>query len=91
MVPPFWSAYLQRYFLHTDYFNHPPILDEEGAIFDSVAAAKKEAGLGLWDTVSASMLDHMRPVPMKITIVDEAGNEVASVYAKELIPMQLRA
>lgn len=82
---------MQRHFLHTYYFDHPPILDEEGAVFDSVAAAKKEAGLGLWDTVSASMLDHARPVPMKIAVVDEAGNELDSVHAKELVPLQLRA
>jgi hypothetical protein len=90
VLPPVRSAYVQRYFLHAFYFDHPPIHDEEGAIFADIAAAEKEAGLGLLDTVSGSMLDHVRPVPMKITIVNEAGNDVGSIYAKDLIPMQLR-
>jgi hypothetical protein len=81
---------LQRYFLNTHYFDCPPSLDEEGAIFDSVAAAKKEASLGLWDAVSASMRDHAHPVPEKVSVVNDAGVEIASMHARELVPVQLR-
>jgi len=37
------------------------------------------------------MQDHVQPVPIKMTVVDEAGTELDSVYAKEFVPMQLRA
>jgi hypothetical protein len=81
---------LQRYFINTHYFDNPPSVDEEGAIFDSLAAAKKEAGLGLWDAVSASMLDHAYPVPEKVSVVNDVGVELESLHARELVPLRLR-
>jgi len=86
----FWRHLLQRYFLNTHYFNHAPSMDDEAAIFDSLAAAKKEAGLGLWDAVSASMLNHALTVPEKVSVVNDLGVELASAHARELVPSQLR-
>jgi hypothetical protein len=84
VLPPVRSAYVQRYFLHAFYFDHPPIHDEEGAIFADIAAAEKEAGLGLLDTVSGSMLDHVRPVPMKSRSSTKPGTMLAQSMPKTL-------
>ena len=81
---------MNRFFLHTEYFDHAPELDEDGALFKSVDAAKAEAGLGLWDLVSAAMRDRAHRVPRRIWVVDERGDEVGSVFARDLVPAQLR-
>ena len=81
---------MQRYFLNTEYFEHLPTADDDGAMFASVEAAMREACLGLRELVCSSINDESCPIPKKITVLDMFGDEVGSISATEALPLQLR-
>jgi hypothetical protein len=81
---------MHRYFLNIEFFDHPTELDQDGARFDTFEAAHAEAALSLWELLAEAMRNHSVRVPKRLSIVDEAGNEVGFVNAKQFVPAQLR-
>lgn len=81
---------MPRYFLHAEYFGRDPIADEEGADFENVDAATVEARQALRELLAASIKDSNAPVPSIIRVVDDHGNELNVVFAREFVPLQLR-
>lgn len=82
---------MPRYFLHTEHFNREPIRDDEGAVFDGVAAAAAEAAEGMRELLAAAIRDADAPVPKRIAIHDETGAELCAVSARNFVPQQLRS
>jgi hypothetical protein len=80
---------MHRYFLNLEFFDHPIALDPDGALFGTVEAACKEAALSLQELLTAAIQDHSVRVPKRFSIVDDSGNEVGGVNARQLIPSQL--
>jgi hypothetical protein len=81
---------MHRYFLNIEFFDHPVELDHDGAHFDTFEAAHREAALSLWELLAEAMRSPSVRVPKRLSIVDEAGNEVGFVNAKQFVPVQLR-
>lgn len=63
------------------------IPDLEGAEFEDLAEAKKEAEVSLHEIVGEDIANAVPLVPRSITIRDENGNELATIEVKAAVKM----
>ena len=72
---------------HLNLFNDADVMDEEGAEFPDLAAAKAEAIRG----ARALMADHVvqgRAITLSIEVADESGKVLAVIPFRELVRIQ---
>jgi hypothetical protein len=77
---------LPRYFLHVGELNSDP----DGTELPNMEAARHEAVLVAREMLAESIRHTIENVPTQIIVADEAGNVLAVVYMRDVIPRALR-
>jgi hypothetical protein len=75
-----------RYFLHIDELG----IDPDGTELPDLEAARREAMLSAREMLAERILLGAETIPMRILITDEAGNLLAVVHMRDVLPLALR-
>jgi len=75
-----------RYFLHIDELGTDP----DGANLADLEAARREALLSAREMLAEWIAGGVEDIPTRIVISDEAGNILAVVHMREVLPRALR-
>jgi hypothetical protein len=82
----FSGGIVQRYFLHIDELKTDP----DGTDLPDLEAARREALLSAREMLAEWIASGFEDIPTRIMISDEAGNVLAVVHMREVLPRALR-
>jgi hypothetical protein len=86
MLSKFAGGGVPRFFLHIDELDTDP----DGTELPELEAARREAMLSAREMLAERILLGAETIPMRILITDEAGNLLAVVHMRDVLPLALR-
>jgi hypothetical protein len=75
-----------RYFLHIDELG----IDPDGTELPDMEAARREAMLSAREMLAERIILGAETIPLRILITDAAGNLLAVVHMRDVLPLALR-
>ena len=77
---------MPRYFLHIDELG----IDPDGTELPDMEAARREAMLSAREMLAERIILGAETIPLRILITDAAGNLLAVVHMRDVLPLALR-